>query len=479
MYDLIDLNTNTAEEIPKNYIHVIFEDKESRVSWYADTSIEDARFAITCACDSLVDSEFEVLDDKAKVVDLNKIQSFKTGAVFFLRRKSNNRPTNILLDGKRKLFVEIEALRHIESQVAVKYMIIGSNLLKHRSMGLPHIRFFQLSSDLKRILWYTKSKKIDEAQVSIDSIKEIIIGQHSENFMKYPLKMLENFSFSIYYYKSDDKTLHSLDLTCKDEREFDLWLIGIKALYSHFSGKVINKDNLLSHSRCYKEQIENGNIGSCSKFLFYNQIQRDTNKENRMKSKSNKSLENIIASRNLSQYDMAKLFEKLCGKIKFYRDEVEQLSVSEDYSTGKKDQGYDMIFSEEAIVDDLDTQRNQMIVLFKDSEKILSIILQQFLWYTDEHKLNSQYNIHEDDMDDFLKTLEKLELHLNTHLKKNDFFDSDSINPEFLMRELDIQLWKVEIDLENVGDIINRFKTPQNSNVIETIKNFFNIFKRK
>ena len=82
-------------------------------------------------------------------------------------------------------------------------------------------------------------------------------------------------------------------------------------------------------------------------------------------------------------------------------------------------------------------------------------------------------------MDDFLKTLENLEMHLNTHLKKIENFDPDSINTEFFLRELDIQLWKVEIDLENVGDIINRFKTPNDTGVFETIRNFFTIFNKK
>lgn len=475
MKNTIHLDSNITQEVPKNYIFVIYEDKESRVSWYADTSIEDARFAIICACDSLVDCEFEVLDDKAKVLDVNKIKSFINGTVFFLRKKNNAKPTNILLDGKRKLFVEIEPLRHIESQVAIKYMLIGSNLLKHRKNGLPHIRFFQMSADLKRILWYTKSKKIDEAQIPIELIQEILIGQKSTTFLKYPLRMLENFSFSIYYLKSD-KTLHTLDITCKDEREFDLWVIGIKSLHTHLSGKIINKNNLLSHSRCYKEQIENGNIGSCTKFLFYNQPGISSFNIDFKKS-SNKSLEKFIASRNLSLYDIAKLFQRLCSKMRSIREEVENLSVTDDYSTGKKDQGYDMIFSEEAIVDDLDTQKNQMIILFKESEKVLSIILQQFLWYTEEYKLNSQYNIHEDDMDDFLITLDNLETHLNTNLKKDDSFDPESINTECFLRELDIQLWKVEIDLENVGDIINRFKTPHDLGVIETVKKFFINFK--
>ena len=114
MNNLIEIPMN-QQEVEKNYITIIFEDKESRVSWYADTSIEDARFSIICACDALVDSEFEVLDVTAKPVDMNKITHFKNGSIYFLRKKATiGKPTNILLDGRRKLFVEIEPLRHVK-----------------------------------------------------------------------------------------------------------------------------------------------------------------------------------------------------------------------------------------------------------------------------------------------------------------------------------------------------------------------------
>ena len=92
-----------------------------------------------------------------------------------------------------------------------------------------------------------------------------------------------------------------------------------------------------------------------------------------------------------------------------------------------------------------------MIVLYKDSEKNLSILLQQFLWFTKEHKMKSLYNIHEDDMDDFTKTIEKLDNYQETNLTSFDDFNTQSINVDFFLKELDIQLWKIEIDLENVG----------------------------
>ena len=109
----------------KSYITVIYEDKENRVTWFSDTSIEDVRFALICACDSLVDGEFEVLDDKAKSIDINTTKLFRNGSIYFVRKKNNTKPTNILLDGNRKLYFEIEPMSHIESQVALKYMIVS------------------------------------------------------------------------------------------------------------------------------------------------------------------------------------------------------------------------------------------------------------------------------------------------------------------------------------------------------------------
>jgi hypothetical protein len=469
--NLINLDSDNTDALAKQYITIIYEDKESRVSWYVDTPIEDARFSVICACDALVDSEFEVLDDKAKIINFNSITNFKNGSIYFLRKKKSGKPTNILLDGRRKLYVEIDPLRHIESQQAIKYMIIGSNLLKHTKKGYPHIRLFQISSDLKRILWYTKSKKINESQISIDSIEDLSIGQTSENFIRYPLKMLEDFSFTIYYKNKNSNNLLTLDLTCKDAREFDLWIIGIKALHALFTCKIICKNDLLSHSKSYKEQIENGNIGTCTRFLFYNASSSGSVNDTRRLTE--KTLEKFIVSRNLGQFEISKLFLKLAFKIKAMRNEVENLSQVDEYKTGIKEQGYDMIFAEEAIVDDLDTQKNQMIILFKQCEKNLAIILKEFLWYSNEQKMKSQFNIHEDDHDEFFKTLSDLENQLYANLPNFDEFNPEKINTEFFLKEIDIQLWKIEIDLENVGDIINRFKTPHNSGILDSIKNFF------
>ena len=61
--------------------------------------------------------------------------------------------------------------------------------------------------------------------------------------------MLEHLSFSIYY---NDKTL---DLTCKNENEFDLWVAGCRALFYYYQGLTISKQILLNHSRRFTEKL--------------------------------------------------------------------------------------------------------------------------------------------------------------------------------------------------------------------------------
>lgn len=514
--DLIDYATK--EEIEKKYITLIYEDKETRVSWFADTEIDDVRFAIICACDSLADGEFEVLDDRAKAIDVNTMSVFKNGQVLFLKKKQSNKPTKILLDGKRKLQIQIEPLRHIEAQIAVKYIIVGSNLLKHTNNGYPHIRQFQLSSDLKRILWYTKSKKINESQVSFDSITNIVLGQKSDAFLRYPLKMLEDFSFSIYYKNSfKNNKITTLDITCKDQREFDLWIIAIRALLTHHDGKIINKNDLMSHSKSYKEQVEKGNVGHCSIYLIYDNLTSLSSNNNNYNNyhthsvenldndnkeainkdmivttnysqiggiegginKTNeKSLEKFLVCRNLSYLDISKLFLKLCEKIKTLKKDIEDINSEEklnDRSGKKLLEGYEVLCDEETIVDDLETQKYQMSKIYADGEKNLGILLQQYIWFCKENKLVNNFHLNEEDFDDFHKNIYNLENQLY-FLSKNEF-DPSKINLDYFMKELDIQLWKIEIDLENVNDIIFRIKVPQDEGIIAKIKGLWKYFK--
>ena len=139
--------------------------------------------------------------------------------------------------------------------------------------------------------------------------------------------MLEDYSFSIYY-KDKEGESKTLDLACKEEREFDLWVIGIKALHSYFNNKVISKHDLLKHSKSYNEQIKKGNIGNCTKFLFYNNKDEDINKQA-------KNLESFLTNRELSAIALLRVLVRLCnrlGKVLAgpFKAETSQQAVNED-----------------------------------------------------------------------------------------------------------------------------------------------------
>lgn len=457
----------------KNQITLIYEDKETKVSWYADTSFEDTKLALTCACDALCDTEFEILDLQAKPLNFDEISELKDGAVYFLRKKKQEdikevKTSNILLDGKRKLLVQIDPLRHLEAQVAIKYILVGSNLLKHPLKGFPHIRLFQVSQDLRRILWYTKNHPLSDSQVSFDSIQDIVVGQSSDKFVRYPLPMLEEFSFSIYYLHKSGET-YTLDITCKDSREFDLWLIGLKALHAHFNNKIICKDELLHHSRSYCDQIKNGNISNCSKFLTYSDEKHDK------QSKNQNSLDKIIVSRGMTTNDTCTLILRLTNKLREYRLDVLELTSEEAYEENEgKEEGYEEVFADEAIADDTETQKNKMCNLLVESENDMGKVIHEFLWYHKTYKFNSNFIIDESEYNEFSDNISELEMQSNTFTNgKNDVFDIENINSEFFLKEIDIKLWKLEIDIENIGDIINRFKFPAKKGFFDKLKEFF------
>merc|ERR1719389_1658744 len=158
----------------------------------------------------------------------------------------------------RRLNVAIEPLLHVEAQKAVERMRKGSNLLKHTHYGFPHLRQFQLSDDRKRLVWYSGAKRKDDSVVQLDEVSEIRLGQTTPVFLHYRLPMLEHLSFSLVYGKNGNK---SLDLTCKDEFEFDLWVTGLKAIFYHVKNRQISKEELLGHSKRFRKALEKNNVG--------------------------------------------------------------------------------------------------------------------------------------------------------------------------------------------------------------------------
>merc|ERR1719161_417179 len=160
-------------------------------------------------------------------------------------------------DRWRRLRIMIEPMLHVEAMQAIDRMRKGSNLLKHTRYGFPHLRQFQLSDDRKRLVWYSGAKRKEDSVVQLAEVQEIRLGQTTPVFLNYRLPMLEHLSFSLVYGPKGKKTL---DLTCKDEFEFDHWVTGLKAIIYMHKSKQISKEQLLGHSKRFKKALEKNNV---------------------------------------------------------------------------------------------------------------------------------------------------------------------------------------------------------------------------
>lgn len=233
------------------------DDLKFPVSWWDDTSIAEVREMVICACDSIIDSGFELLSpEDGQPLNLKKdIGKIKgRGEVYtIIKGDEKDEYEKLLGDRWRRNVLEVEPLRHIEAQKAVEFMQMGSNLLRYTGKSLPHMRFHQLSSDLKRLIWFSSSKSVNESKVDLRNVTNIVIGQKTEMFQSYPLPNFEHLSFSLFYKVGKDKEKY-LALICKDELEFDLWVTGLRALSYHFKNYRINKMILLGHSKIYNKE---------------------------------------------------------------------------------------------------------------------------------------------------------------------------------------------------------------------------------
>ncbi|XP_065839142.1 uncharacterized protein [Oscarella lobularis] len=125
---------------------------------------------------------------------------------------------------------EAEIAGDKEAAAIVYEMVKGATLLKAGRTGKPHFRRFQLSNDLSRVTW--DSAKHKDAGVLISQMTEIVHGQKTKVFESSPVPEYEPFSFSVLYHKFSAN--RSLDVVCKDKREYDIWTRGLEALMRGF-----------------------------------------------------------------------------------------------------------------------------------------------------------------------------------------------------------------------------------------------------
>ncbi|KAI8100442.1 hypothetical protein M9435_006926 [Picochlorum sp. BPE23] len=118
----------------------------------------------------------------------------------------------------------------------------GSFLLKHGRQGRPKVHYFQLSEDSMELVWTRSSGT--RRSVPLSRVQDILLGQASPVFRKFPLKD-EASSFSLVYDASSavyvntsgntNQSSRTLDLTFLNKAQRDVWYQGLveAARYAH------------------------------------------------------------------------------------------------------------------------------------------------------------------------------------------------------------------------------------------------------
>lgn len=160
----------------------------------------------------------------------------------------------------------------------------------------------------------------------------IMVGQNSESFQRYPIPVLSHLSFSLVHSKG------TLDITCKDEREFDFWVTGCKALLFHCKGIPVNKQVLLSHSRRFTE------------FLLKEEVLHAT--DSLYQEPETKRLEDFLINKKLTVSEFAMKLEKAQNRYDWLADKgSEFLSDSSAFLGARQREGeyVELLFAEDGL----------------------------------------------------------------------------------------------------------------------------------
>ncbi|KAL4459113.1 hypothetical protein ABPG75_013978 [Micractinium tetrahymenae] len=99
----------------------------------------------------------------------------------------------------------------------------GALLLKHGRHGKPKVHFFRLAACDTLLRWRGASGSVK--QVRLRNVAEVVAGQTTEVFRRCPLRPSAR-CFSLRY-RDEDGSSRTLDLTCADEQQYELWLMGL------------------------------------------------------------------------------------------------------------------------------------------------------------------------------------------------------------------------------------------------------------
>jgi len=422
------------EEHDKKRVTVMLKGEKTPVSWYSDTAVDDVKMAILCACDAIMDGGFslqEINDDEiteGRIFQYEEFGELRDGGNYILMPSAEREELkNITGDRWRRLKTEVEPLRHIESQKAIERMRRGSNLLKHTKYGFPHLRQFQLSDDLQRLVWYTGAKSKKDSLIQMNRLVRVELGQQTPVFQNYRLPMLEHLSFSLIH--ADNGREVSLDITCKDEFEFDHWVTGFKALLAMNREAWISKQDLLSHSKRFRKAIENNKQG-----IVLTALPEE-------KEKGDVALDDCIEIVAHTPRQLKVKMDKLRERLKAAATNVEGMGIHDTGKTEVWGEGTDLstelgmgpayavVFDDAEDAQDLEMETRRMTELVKGVDQIL-------------HDATAK-----------IQTMD------SPAPANGNRVQDEEVRRKQNCRQIDQLLWKAEVDLENVEDMYERFTT--------------------
>jgi len=436
--DLLGLGgaaSSSVEEPDKKMIFVYHKGEKNCVGWYSDMKPEDIKEAILCACDAIMDGGFvlrevQLGDDEEKaepredgqVFEFEHFHQLQNGQTYAIEAAGEREDLKkITGDRFRRLKVQIDPKLHVEAVKAIDRMRRGANLLKHTHYGFPHLRQFQLSDDTKRLIWYSGAKRKEDSMVNLDEVVEIKLGQQTPVFLHYRLPMLEHLSFSIIYGPKGSKTL---DLTCKDEFEFDHWVTGLKAIFYSSKNKQISKEALLAHSKRFQKAMEKNNVGI------------KLTKLPEVKEKGHVGLDDCIEIVTHTPQQLDTKMERLRERLKTMSQQVSRLDhhsaaemeVDLSLLTGQGP-AYASVFVQDEDAQDEEMEIRRMHELVEQTTQVLQQARNELIALNQRQRSESSAS--------------------NTEAKAKK-------KETAACKHIDQLLWKAEVDLENVEDMYLR-----------------------
>eukprot|EP00931_Biecheleriopsis_adriatica_P079014 TRINITY_DN5242_c0_g1_i1.p1 TRINITY_DN5242_c0_g1~~TRINITY_DN5242_c0_g1_i1.p1 ORF type:complete len:712 (-),score=215.57 TRINITY_DN5242_c0_g1_i1:264-2336(-) len=441
--DLLDLGGGAprsapveTEELDKKQIFVYHKGEKNCVGWYTDMKRADIKEAILCACDAIMDGGFvlrevQFADDDEKtepkedgrIYEFEEFDQLQHGQTYIIEAAGEREDLKkITGDRHRRLKVLVDPLLHVEAVKAIDRMRRGSNLLKHTHYGFPHLRQFQLSDDRKRLVWYSGAKRKEDSVVNLEEVVEIKLGQQTPVFLHYRLPMLEHLSFSLVYGPKGTKTL---DLTCKDEFEFDHWVTGLKAIFYSSKNKQISKEALLQHSKRFQKAMEKNNVGI------------KLTKLPEVKEKGHVGLDDCIEIVTHTPQQLDTKMERLRERLKTMSQQVSRLDhhsaaemeVDLSLLTGQGP-AYASVFVQDEDAQDEEMEIRRMHELVEQTTQILQQARNELIALNQRQKNDNSSSS-------------------NTEAKNKKKETS-------ACKHIDQLLWKAEVDLENVEDMYLR-----------------------